>query len=83
MRRKVGDLVWIPEKATLLWALKEEKLIKRMKITASPNIALIVSEFDEDRYCIFLNNEYWTIDKSQVYDIPETSKLRNLADARK
>lgn len=76
MNHKIGDLVWIPENSTLLWALKEEKLIKRIKKTAAPQVALVVSEFDDNRFCIYLQDDYWIIDKTQVYEVP------NVPDAR-
>lgn len=73
---KIGDLVWIPEHSTLLWALKQERIIKKVLKTANPQVALIVSEFDENRFCIFLNEDYWIIEKAQVYEVPNVFDTR-------
>jgi hypothetical protein len=76
MKCNIGDLVWIPEKSRLLWAQKEDKLIRRIKITSDPNVAVVVSEFNEQSYCIYVDGDYWLIDKSEIYEVPNVSDTR-------
>jgi hypothetical protein len=76
MNCKIGDLVWIPEKSRLLWARKEDKIISRTKITADPDVAVVVSEYNESAYCIFIDGDYWLIDKNEIYEVPNVSNAR-------
>jgi hypothetical protein len=76
MKCNIGDLVWIPEKSRLLWARKEDKIISRVKITNDPNVAVVVSEFNEQSYCIYVDGDYWLIDKSEIYEVPNVSDAR-------
>lgn len=76
MKCNVGDLVWIPEKSRLLWARKEDKLISRVKITSDPDVAIVVSEFDEKSYCILIAGDYWLIDKTEIYEVPNVFNAR-------
>jgi hypothetical protein len=73
MNHKIGDLIWVPESTTLVWALKEDKMIKRTLLTSKPDIALIVSEFDENHFTIFHRGDYWVIKKVHTYEVPDVS----------
>ncbi len=76
-KTRIGDLVWIPEHSTLVWALKKDKLVKRILKTVSPKVALVISEFDDKSYCVFLDEDYWIIDKNKVYEVPDVSDTRS------
>lgn len=76
MKCNIGDLAWIPEKSRLLWTGKEDKLIRRILVTAEPRVALVVSEFNEESYCILLDGDYWLIDKNEIYEVPNVSDVR-------
>lgn len=71
MNRKVGELVWVPAGAHLLWASKEEKLISRQKITALPQLAVIVDIFDDKTVTVFYDGDYWIIDKKHIYEVSD------------
>ncbi len=73
MKCNIGDLVWIPERSRLLWAQKEDGLIRRVKITKDPKVALVVSEFNEQSYCILIDGDYWLIDNTEIYEVPNVS----------
>lgn len=76
INHKVGDLVWIPANSTLLSITKKEKLIERMLITSDPHVALVISDFDDNRTCIFLNEQYWVIEKKMIFEVPDVPDIR-------
>jgi hypothetical protein len=73
MKCNIGDLVWIPESSRLLWAKKEDGVIRKVTITKDPKVALVVSEFNEQSYCILIDGDYWLIDNTEIYEVPNVS----------
>jgi len=73
MKCNIGDLVWIPESSRLLWAQKDDGVIRKVKITEDPKVALVVSEFNEHSYCILIDGDYWLIDNAEIYEVPNVS----------
>jgi hypothetical protein len=73
MKCNIGDLVWIPESSRLLWAQKDDGVIRKVTFTKDPKVALVVSEFNEQSYCILIDGEYWLIDNTEIYEVPNVS----------
>lgn len=69
MNCKVGELVWVPADTRLFWARKEEKFIKRTKITGFPQLAVVIDNFDEANVIVFYDGDYWIIQKKEIYEV--------------
>lgn len=76
MKHKIGDLVWIPENTTLVWLLQDERVIKKIMTTANPSVALVVSHFDDARLMILHEDDYWVVNRADVYEVPNVLNAR-------
>ena len=74
---KIGDLVWIPEKSFLTKMPTDLTAIEytNYKVTTSPSVGLIISEFSEEAYCVLYEGEDWLIEKIETYEVPNVFQV--------
>tara|TARA_R110002020_G_scaffold102232_1_gene240273 strand:+ start:302 stop:556 length:255 start_codon:yes stop_codon:yes gene_type:complete len=74
---KKGDLLHIPQASRCRKLECNDNIISEEIMCEKPQVALFVSEHFSGAYKVFMNGQYWHVDKTSVYP------LRVLKERRK